>query len=459
MPLTSDDIPSGSIMTEAMISWYSSKYSVTRSAAIAAIRALEQGIGFISITLDSNLFSPIISSYHQNNPTTLEEDLLERSKRQAAWYIDPEYGSDSNSGTSVSDALKTWEEVIRRLPQGKLNQDTAFTFLNDLPTTDPFHLSGWDVDRRYSLTFNGTRRTLFSGSLSAATARNSGTNTATQVTDTSVSSWTPYISGGNMLVFTSGSVSGMTAFIAKNLGGNAARISTPFSTSSFTESAPAQNNTYNLVKLTSIPRWSIGAVSLGRTVNFNDIDFYTTTPAPHFISSSAINFKDCRFYATPFIAGFVRYYNCCFQILQGYGGFSLVWAGLVYQSGGLAQNEIEFGQQVQISNGTLFQNCQLSVFNGGYARIYDAAVFDYSGDAVDLHAFGLIRAEALWGSGNTGYGINIRGSGKLAVNGTNAITGSNGAIRLFDTTYSWNDVANADDYIQSATSSACITPM
>lgn len=73
MPLTSDDIPNGSIMTEAMVSWYIAKYSVTRSAAIAAIRLLEQGSGSIPATLDTTLFSPIISSYYQNRGGVSEE--------------------------------------------------------------------------------------------------------------------------------------------------------------------------------------------------------------------------------------------------------------------------------------------------------------------------------------------------------------------------------------------------
>lgn len=398
-------------------------------------------------TTTASLFSP-----------TGVSTIANSFKTQAAWYIDPVNGNDSNSAVDSAHPIKTWAEVLSRNPSGAFNQDTTFTFLNDVPSTDLFDLSGWNVDPRYFVTFNGTPSVIASKSLTGFVARNVATNTPNQITDTTVSSWTPYIGGGYAIKMTSGTANGYMAYIAKDLGSNSARVSTFFNASTNAEATPSALDTYNIIKLTAIPASNIGTNTLGRLGKFDGIDFRASAQTPNFFASNGINFLNCRFNYLPDNAGLIRYKNCCFEDIQGYGGFALVFAGMCLGSANNTFTEIEFGQQLQASGGTLFQGIALYCINGGYVRAYDMAVFDSLLDAINLRAFGLIRAESVWGSGNAGYGINTSGTGQVALNGSPAITGTSGNVRLNTTTYTWADIIAAG-YIKDASSNASISPI
>lgn len=389
------------------------------------------------------------------------ENELTAWKSQAAWYIDPVSGNDANTGVDSAHALQTWAEVLNRLPKGKVSQNTTFTLLSDLPSSDPFDISEWCPDSRYTLTFNGTPTIISSGTLTGFTARNTATNTPNQVTDTSRASWSAYISGGYAIKMTSGNANGHVAYIAKNLGGNAARVSSFYDVSDSTEATPSIGDTYNIIKLTAIPVWSIGSNGAGRRLVFNDLDFYNSSQTPNYFSANGINFKNCRLHATPMNAGFIRYFNCCAEYFQGYGGFALIFAGMCIGVNANAYVEIEHGQQFQVSDGMLFQSVNVEIINGGFIRAYDMAVFDSYSHGITMHAFGLFRAEKVWGAGNTLFGLKTSGSDHVALNtgvASPSITGSSGDVQLNGTTKLWSTLIS-DDYTKDAVSDASVTPM
>lgn len=382
-------------------------------------------------------------------------------KTQATWYIDPVNGNDENVGDTSLRPVKTWNEVLKRRPDGRFSQATTFTFLNDLPSNDPFDLSLWSADPAYQVNFKGSPTTISTGTLTSFTARNPATRTPNQVTDTGRASWSLYISGGYMIKMTSGAASGFYAYIAKDLGSNAARVSTFFNPVTLTEAVPSAGDTYAIIKMTAIPRWNIGTVGAGRRYVFDDLDFYSTTITPNYFSNNGINFRNCRLYSLPMAAGIIRYMNCCVDYFQGYNGFALVFAGMGFGATSNRYIEIEHGQQFQVSDGTLFQGINVEVINDGYIRAYDMAVFDSYADGIRMHAGGKLRAEKVWGSGNAGYGINTYGSGQVWLNtsvGTPSITGNSGDVRLNQITKTWNEIIAAG-YLKDADSSASISTM
>lgn len=382
-------------------------------------------------------------------------------KTQATWFIDPVNGNDENLGDTSGAAIKTWSQVRERLPKGNVSQNTTFTILNDIPSSDPFDVSDWCPDSRYVLTFTGTPSIISSGTLTAFTARVASTNTPNQVTDTGRASWAAYVAGGYMIKMTSGNANGYCAYIAKNLGSNAARVSSFYDGVSFTEAVPTTNDTYSIIKLTTVPVWNIGSNGAGRRYVFKNLDFYNSSQTPNYFSANGINFYNCRLYATPQIAGFIRYFNCCAEYFQGYGGFALIFAGMCIGIASNAYTEIERGQQFQVSDGTLFQSVNVEIIDGGFIRAYDMGVFDSYADGIRMHAFGDLRAEKLWGSGNAGYGVNTYGSGRVVLNtgvASPSITGTSGDVRLNATTKNWSTLIS-DGYTKDTVSSASVGPM
>lgn len=380
---------------------------------------------------------------------------------QSAWYIDTDSGDDGSVADSLTRALKTWGEVASRLEDGRVNQDTTFYIKGDMPSSDTLDLSAFNFDRRYNVVIRGIPTTITTGTLTAKTDRNGATGQTQRISDSGVSSWTPYINNGHMIEMTSGAANGKRAWIVEDLGSGDAITSTFYDQTSISEAAPGVGDTYKIIKLPAIARSTLNTISYGKTFFVYDLDLYMSSPSSNYASPASINFKCCRFYASPYVAGFVRYHNTQFQILQGYGGLTLVYAGVVYQPASPKNsNEVEHGQGMQLANGTLFYKCTMNPIHRGVLRIFDAGVIGATGDAVDLQDQGSILVGNLWGEGSTGYGVNTRGSGKIFLNaamGAPTITGASGDVRLNQTTKTWDDLI-ADGYTKDAASDACVSP-
>jgi len=378
---------------------------------------------------------------------------------QANWYIDPVNGNDSNQGASLSDPIKTFAEVKKRVPEGRFQQTVTFYILNDIPDTDPVNIIAWQMKQRPGCRIYGVRQLVTTGTMTAYSARVPASNLPNRLTDSSVADWTPYLN--NLLVPTSGSANAYPCWIAKDLGSNQAMV-TSFYARSLGEQQPTTGNTYSIYRLPKIA--SLNIFSSGGFIQIQDIDLRTTGIAlSGFYAGSVggINLYYCLTPQTMVTGNIFRKYNCL-ELNNSVvsGGFSMLFAGLVRDPS--APNiEIESGSQMQISDGTIFLGMRIEPINAGFVRIYDAGVFDSPSEGFDLHGFGLLRAETLWGSGNAGAFIYTAGSGKVCYNGHITGTGSSPGVNdlvLNGVSYSWSDV-NLAGFIASPDGQASIGPI
>jgi hypothetical protein len=141
---------------------------------------------------------------------------------QASWFIDPVAGNDSNDGTSSTSALKT--DARRQQLWGvktRLSQATTVTYLSSLPTTDPVNIDVVLVAGG-SLSLTGVPVVSRSGTLSAVTALNRGSQQPLTVTD-GVISWAADV--GKQFFISAGARANSCAWVAKDLGGGQSRLS------------------------------------------------------------------------------------------------------------------------------------------------------------------------------------------------------------------------------------------
>jgi hypothetical protein len=120
---------------------------------------------------------------------------------QAAWYIDPAAGSDSNGGELISDPIKTDRERQDRLGIGGVIDNPSnrldIYFLSNMSPTDPLDLSEQTVGLDMVIYVHGTATTVRTGTFTAVTPIDN-TNAGT---------------GGNMLLLTDSA--GPAVWVAK----------------------------------------------------------------------------------------------------------------------------------------------------------------------------------------------------------------------------------------------------
>jgi len=158
---------------------------------------------------------------------------------QAAWFVDPINGNDENQGDTAAAAIKTLAEFNRRIGVGKLMPGVLSTVITPVQLITLSVLSSPPQTDKLSYDFVMPNNGLFAvlgnatptatggantGTFSAVTVQNRGTNQYWTVTDAAIT-WANHLD--KRLRVTSGPNVGQTAYIAADLGAGVAVVCTP----------------------------------------------------------------------------------------------------------------------------------------------------------------------------------------------------------------------------------------
>lgn len=299
---------------------------------------------------------------------------------------------------------------------------------------------GWDVVLR----FFGTPTVLQTGTFTSVTAITHATNTPNSVTDTALASFAPFLSQRIQIV--GGPRDGAYAWIAKDLGGHACRTSNFAIDSSDdvlggpTPVVPQVGDAYEILQLQEIRMGTfIGSaggdtdVSPGSTVQptivfhdlaFGDLAGATTGTAtyPSMLTSvMLVRFWGCQFntevgvsYSTS-----AEFMNCWItggsqEFAFGSFGFDAL---LSFFSGGCTgSSRIAASGSVVFDQDYLCQGCTLLAYPGSSLQTGSVGIFDATAGVRVMPSANLMSApgadaEALYGSGNSGVGVQIDAGG------------------------------------------------
>lgn len=377
--------------------------------------------------------------------------------QQNTWYIDPIFGGDENDGYTSITALKTHEEFRHRVGKNVIKQATIVHVLNDLPPTDPFIIDSESIYLRDSgfvpLTYVGTKTQVASGTFSSFTPRVTSTNTPNQGTSSLISNWDGYVGGGYLVVMTSGSALGAVAYVAKNLGGGAARFSSFYDQNAIVEKTPSSSDSFIIVRVTKIPFYFIAPVP--STIVYKNLYFqvnFNSSPAPAIgligaVAGTSTSFYECIFDTHLNTSSYMIYSNCGFLGTQN--SFESCIASL--NAGIVIGDPVNYsgtdffcaaGCDVSFTDGTLFEKVSLDVTNGAYVRIYDAGFFDAptGRPAISVVTEGRARFQIVWGAGAATFGCVLDMSGKVGLfagAGAVTVTGGVGDVSINGTTQPW----------------------
>src|SRR5882762_4519573 len=133
---------------------------------------------------------PTMGALLAHNGLAVQQSLAS----QAAWFIDPINGRDSNSGRTLATALKTRGEFYRRMSGVTLTQVVAVTITSSLNAGDVFRSHIFSSASAF-ISWIGIRipTVLAANVVTAVTNRNGATGTHTSLTVAGIGSWTPYV--------------------------------------------------------------------------------------------------------------------------------------------------------------------------------------------------------------------------------------------------------------------------
>jgi hypothetical protein len=346
---------------------------------------------------------------------------------QNAWFVDPTNGNDASSGKTSATAIRTLAELARRWGiVTNINVPTTVTILGSVSATDPLNLEV----RLYpggKLTFVGTTTVVASGTFTAVTAINRGTQTPMSVQDGAVN-WAPHV--GRQLFIPSGANVNGVAFIAKNVGGGVARVS-PFVQNPTTFAAPTLFTPgLDPYQVRTLPDLPVGTLRFEQAsaifdanaiVLFQDLHVFGQFGFNGIVTSSGlldIAFNACHVESfTNSSPGFQTNGCRCSNMSNIANGAFFVVAGLITGGWLVAYNSIGF-----LDGDVLAQASKLVVVQDGVGVIGTACAFDNpSGPAVQINSGAKARSlpvtygvDLLWGTANSGYGMRLFSEGAFA---------------------------------------------
>ena len=384
---------------------------------------------------------------------------------QPTWYVNPgAVGNDEASGEDFTHPLKTFAEWRRRVGTN-IPRDMTVNVMADLPITDPMDLDVV-VHGTHRLTILGTTTPTLNGggTLTGRTLRNPATNTPNEIVDATRADWIALV--GKAIRFTMAGGGFAWAWIVKDIGGasHAARITCPQSDATWTsvERVLVGNEPYTVYDLTGVHldtgmfvTGSMGDGSAGTGPIFQLQDFA-------FVDDFAVNTRRCIFTCDGEQAVFA--YRCATDG-QFIGAWTLTNCMLGMAAGGLELIPVA-GVMAVFGGGSLgFLVCApcnadkylrfshvpfLSQGNGVWIvgkemliHATDVGIFDSFSDGLGFKVGYLDNQDGrlrlygatshLYGSGNTGYGVNVTpgarvvfNSGAVLANVT--ITGTSGEV-------------------------------
>lgn len=365
-------------------------------------------------------------------------------------YIDAVSGSDANAGTSASKALRTVAELARRIgaygtlrPAGGV---MTVHVLTDLPDDDQVSLHAIILANTVLL-LQGSLVVVRSGVVTAFTPLDRDANDAAILASPGIGA-----AVGERIIFTSGAAKGYSLWVAKDLGGDTARVSpavlvsSPQTGNAFSDQEPAAGDTYDVVRSVS--------VVYGNT----DIQIGSSDST----LESWFQLRDLSFRSTPFLGAVylndqgVICVGCRFEAFLAVNGgtFRGFNNGFLYtaflQAGPLFNASRSFSglfleSSLQISCGGKVWVCEDAVFQGGPAQgpypcilvqtagtldVCFAGIFDSNNDGIRIEGSGAAFAREppfdsphhLYGKGQAGAGVAVSSGGQFLYNGALSTT-------------------------------------
>lgn len=361
---------------------------------------------------------------------------------QAVWSVDSENGNDANPGTAAR-PLKSIPEFNRRIGGGIISEPIEVLIFGS-HIDEPVQFFG-QFTRNGTMAVRGMSATILTTqTITGFTANNPAGGEARTITVTGFD-WTPYI--GKRIRFTDGPAVGAVCWIAiddpASAGTDTVRV-TPvgntlvdFSTT-ITFVDPVVSNTFVIEDPTRIGGINLdilqGASNVGpltgRVVQFSDFD---TTPGSGSTTLAP---------GTPNGVIFTR--SLCNSILAGPG---LIDPTLCHWNGVLASSNIScvlrscLGTSsvgvMLVSSATdfnvldcIFQNATLTV-RTRLIIAQNCGYFDRAGDAIQVDAGAtLFSRDTSFGSGNTGFGMNLNGGAVVTFDTLPEVSGTAGDLDI-----------------------------
>lgn len=417
----------------------------------------------------------------------------------ANWYIDATNGNDENNGQAqVPSAgyigpLKTFAELTRRWARGQLNPPLNATYqtnnckvyiLTDLPTTDRIVVQGITfASSSVILWITGElgRTTRYTGTIASVTPLNPATNQDYRFSDAGLNPTAQL--NKRCRITTAGARLNTCWFIAKDLGANTARISTPgipqpllpaaaFSLQNlgYNQTTPQVGDTYVVEDLPSVTLVLSDTNANGQQqVQWGDLNF-----------RNGGTFKSIS--VTPITYVYASYLNA-----QSYDGGSTV-QNCFTTNGSTRINGIHNVYGGMISSANVFQClggsvfigqmflCQGSPLTGTNLRVISSQIWDcaisgsinpgghgvvigkqvssgrpntgYIGLTTSPIGTDIANGGQIMGSGNAGKGLWIAGDSSMTVPPSGAVlsvTGTGGDFQLDNGTTSraWDEAGGA----------------
>lgn len=412
------------------------------------------------------------------------------------WFINATTGLDTNSGTVLSEPLKTFAELARRwgtfqtltpvLTPGIINT-VVVNLLTDLPASDRIQFKVGLAGGVSILIKGATPTTIATGTVGVVIAKDRATNQSLDV-DFGVAV-APFRIDGATPARILNNTTGGVCHVMKAISANVARLSEPITPFVAVPAAlfPGQaitNANRPAVLTTAGQTWTAQGLT---TVSVGDVEFLANLAGP---GTSCLAFADLNIRRDVgdnpawFIAGgaikIVFFYGCiiqrtynvqtetfgCYSVHRGLNGDGESWRPMAC---GIFSTITMNSQGVFVELDTIFQGGGalggngISVINGA-VKIGTAAVFDVAGGGPNNPtgagvyvsagsdyqlggpAVGADITHALWGLGNVGPGIEVGPGGTfLTITNSPTITGTGGDFRLDGATDSraWDETAGA----------------
>jgi len=177
-----------------------------------------------------------------------------RWRAQPTWHINQALGDDENNGLTAGTPLASHDEFQRRVADSDQPITVAMVVTFDVNYTGHIEnrVSVSQLPPYGSISYEGTRTVLFSGSFTAVTAWSTLVNVGTMTDAALPVSWAA--SGGldQLCVITSGPNAGAASWAMAELVPKTARFNGFFKDTTFTAHDPAPAETYDVVQLTQL---------------------------------------------------------------------------------------------------------------------------------------------------------------------------------------------------------------
>lgn len=397
-----------------------------------------------------------------------------RYAAQSTWYIDPVAGDDRRSGLTADASIRTHEEMRARIGQKFINQATTVHLLGNFDSSNPVRV-WFNLGPSGSLLYVGTRTVVYTGSITAVTARDRANNIPWAIEDTAIPvSWTASglintASGtGLRLRVTSGTRAGAVTWPTLDLTAKTARISALKADTAAPAPLPSPTigDPFVIETLSSIADFSVdirmSSIVLpgptGQRVKFTDLAISNSTShhpsvraLPYTKDSPLVTFFGCDVGYTQMGYGSIAGYVAC--KFSGAVGGPPASSGNTFVGGKVADSIfacaifrtviVGGGGKVTLDGDTLLQGCGI-VVDGGMAVLGLVGVFDVAGDALGLFSGEAVSrnvlqaSHILYGSGSTGYGVNVRSLTSLGYDVTKpTVTGTTGDTKIGGVATAW----------------------